>query len=381
MYDFRFFNAPKPNTQNPTSIFVGNVTFEYIVLVKYFFMKKRNYIEEILNVKSREKTIFFESLYFKIEEINTALEKFKKIKGEVPNEIIRYFPITIVSCIQSYFRDIVIKLIDTGEPYVDNISQLNQIQNFKFNIEIIKALKKDRFSIGELVAHLLSCNNLSDFNKYISVLLKIDLLSELSKNYKIENDDLKVNFGEVISSVKNIFELRNIFCHEYAFNNVLIFEEVKIMVRNSILFLYLVNDYISKVLNPKVQEEEIDINAKSEKEYLILNEKVKDLVDAIIKQYNVNDHKGFFNENLFKESITKWREYIFIKVDSECGKLKNSKVKFIYFSLLNLEYKKKIEELEKQYYDLLKIDKKIGVYSNLKQHEFIKNIIQDMVNK
>jgi hypothetical protein len=56
---------------------------------------------------------------------------------EVKNELIRYFSVGLVSCIEGYYRIIVKKLIDYGSPFRDNAHKLDDL---KLNLQSVTKL-------------------------------------------------------------------------------------------------------------------------------------------------------------------------------------------------------------------------------------------------
>jgi hypothetical protein len=144
-------------------------------------------------------------------------------------EIARYIPIGLVACMEGYFRQVYADLINHGSPYKANASKFTDI---KFSIEIAISLENHSLSIGDFVAHLLTTNNLEDINKNISTLIGDDFLEKLkaarqsaiphSYEFRLDSNN-EVYIGEpdynqinsyMIKSVKRMFELRHMFCHE-----------------------------------------------------------------------------------------------------------------------------------------------------------------------
>lgn len=143
-------------------------------------------------------------------------------------EIARYIPIGLVGCIEGYFRKVYVDLIDHGSPYKENAAKLTDI---KFSLETAISLEIHSISIGEFIAHLITTNNLEDINKNISTLIGDDFLEQLktarksaiphsyelplteNNIYCVEPDYDDLN-SDMIMSIKRMFELRHMFCHE-----------------------------------------------------------------------------------------------------------------------------------------------------------------------
>ena len=137
-------------------------------------------------------------------------------------EISRYIPIGLVSCLEGYFRVVYADLLDFGSPYKENASKLET--KFSFNIETIFALERSSVSSGEFVAHMLQTSSLDDINNIMSILTGENFLAQFKKefaNYQknqiqlslfpMDDEDLA---GQVIIDVKRLFELRHRYAHE-----------------------------------------------------------------------------------------------------------------------------------------------------------------------
>lgn len=211
-------------------------------------MGKRNPIQELLAkqnrkipntkrwdlVKNRLNRISLLPKTLKVINNLNNLEKIKELEGfdlinlyyetveyysfDITHEILACIPIGLVSCIECYFRQAYADLINYGAPYKDNASKLKDI---KLNIGTVISLEANSVSIGDFVAHLLTTNNLEDINKNVSTLIDDDFLSCLKscRNKVIrqqslfDRDEKELN-NEMIEVIKQIFELRHIFCHE-----------------------------------------------------------------------------------------------------------------------------------------------------------------------
>jgi hypothetical protein len=219
-------------------------------------MAKRNIIDEILSKKKRlpfaknrrwdlvssrlsriRQTIYLLDMLLEItanQETQTAQELFDELIEltnsqidsskvlDLTDEISRYIPIGLVSCIEGYFRVVYADLLNFGSPYRENASKLDT--KFSFNIEIVFALEKSSVSSGEYVAHMLQTSSLDDINNIMSILSGENFLTEFKKefaNYQknqiqlslfpMDDEDLA---NHVIVDIKRLFELRHMYAHE-----------------------------------------------------------------------------------------------------------------------------------------------------------------------
>lgn len=140
--------------------------------------------------------------------------------GNVVTELERYIPIGLVACMEGYFRSTYASIIDYDGPYKENIAKLDAQP--KFSLEMAIALQKNSLTIGEYVAHQLSTNNIDDVNSNVSALTGRNFLRDFNQLYlKTQKQlllfpDIEDDRGSnVIRLVKDTFELRHIYSHEF----------------------------------------------------------------------------------------------------------------------------------------------------------------------
>jgi hypothetical protein len=197
--------------------------------------KQRNYIEEILSIRGRNlpQAERIEQLTSRVDNLWYALHH---VEGNIPDnapiksELLKYFPIGLVACIEGYFRLVYKGLIDHGPPYRDNVINFKDL---KLTMDSVLAIHSQTISLGEFVAHLLPGNNLDDINRNMSVLMDEDFLERLKRTpIPAEGKEAK-NMSEaeiedfVFSGVKRLFELRHIHCHELATSGVVKGESIE----------------------------------------------------------------------------------------------------------------------------------------------------------
>jgi hypothetical protein len=282
-------------------------------------MRKRNHIEEILSIKSRAESSNRFEFQERIYNIENAINEYLKRDNEFEDEILKYIPITLVSCIESFGRSIIAELIDAGIPFSENVLDFNQSTNIKFDFSIVNAIQKNTISIGDFISHFLPCNNIQDFNSNISVLIKNDLFKEI-KSYKprgiremllADSEKFKSEFPKILNSLNRVFELRHIFCHEYATNIKVERKEVLEIFEHCKLFLNQVNDYISNLLHPNSPITDEEMLKASEQEVEKLSQELENLISKIKEQHKFDEFSFVFQttQKQFDKVINLWKEY------------------------------------------------------------------------
>lgn len=183
--------------------------------------KTRDYVAEIISKRARliPETNRVKQVTSRTLLLGRAFNYIKQIEDNVDykTELLKYFPIGTVACIEAYFRIVYRDLIDFGPPFSDRLVEFKDI---KFNVETVLAIhSKKAISLGEFISHLIPTNNPDDINKNMSYLIGDDFFRRLAINMKVSYGRMGPVAGEdiepyVFNGLKRLYELRNIFCHE-----------------------------------------------------------------------------------------------------------------------------------------------------------------------
>ncbi|RFZ81858.1 DUF1311 domain-containing protein [Mucilaginibacter terrenus] len=280
---------------------------------------KRNIIAEIIDLKQREKRNATHLFELRIQDLKIACDQITTHK--LSNELYKQIPIALVATMESYFYSVVAKIIDHGEPFLSNVAKFNQAKDVKFDFEIVKALNAKDFTIGNFIAHVLSFNNLNDINLNLSILLDVNFLKELKAHRRKSifednnhtSESFITNADSIIKSINRTFELRHIFCHEFAYKYQIDVSEIKDCLVNTELFLKQTSNYIHEALYPGSPETQTDMNIESFEEYCKLDEELEDLFKRI-KEAHQNAFDGI-NVKLFDRMVRYWKRYRDLKGD------------------------------------------------------------------
>ncbi|MEO0986858.1 MAG: hypothetical protein AAFY20_15080 [Cyanobacteria bacterium J06639_14] len=212
------------------------------------------------------------------QEESTEIIEYKKSLKAFPRhaseEIFRYIPIGLVTCIESYFRQVYIDLVNQREDLRQNVKRLFEGgKKISVDIEMLLNIEKERITVGELVEHEMSVNKFRDIEYAIKKLTGTSLQHLLFEEMKINpiinhrlsqpslmvfdeefyekklfriSDNMLVFetkekiWDEMQSSLKSIFDLRHKLVHEAM--PVLVEQELQIIsgaVKQVPLFLFL----------------------------------------------------------------------------------------------------------------------------------------------
>jgi uncharacterized protein YecT (DUF1311 family) len=194
-------------------------------------------ISKIKDVKERIQNLYPSFLITDLESLKIDLTK-----NKIDNEFIKYIPIAIVACYETFFKIIFAEFIDHGEPYLSNTNRLQHERKIEIDYKTIMALHGKKISLGDLFAFSLKYSSFDTIKTNFGIILgeNKELITEL-KNIttfdlydKSKQDDeillIKSKIDEIVKNIYKIYSIRHIYSHE--FNNF-----IKIQPEDAIGFI------------------------------------------------------------------------------------------------------------------------------------------------
>lgn len=318
---------------------------------------KRNLINEITAIKSRSE---FNSLHHysrRLNDIEYAFQENLDYNGDFNKELLKYIPIATVACFEAFFRSVYKELIDFGKPFSDNVVKFNQAQNVKFNFDIVNAIQTKTVTVGEFVSHILPCNNFEDINKNLSLLCSIDFADQIKKfkresisEHVNENSKQFIENGDrIITDIKRTFELRHIYCHEFATNLPIDKDEILRCFNSSKLFLNQVNEFVWDLIYPNAPETQTDMNIQASDEFERSENDLFALISTI-KEAKKENSDFDLNVGLFDKTIEQWKKYRETKAELDASVVEGGTMyPLFYTNSLIATTKEKIESLKNEF--------------------------------
>ncbi len=276
--------------------------------------KKRDIVDEIKSIRSRRMSDFATAeLHLRL----LPLEMSYASRDVSDKELLRYFPIAIVGCMESYFRLVVKQLVDSGEPYLSNARELMQSSNLKF--DVIKALHGKSLTIGDIISHSISISRLEHISSIMDTILSRKFLGDVATIHDRWEVEIKHKEAIPILSepeetyryVSKAFELRHIFCHELSTVYEVESNEINLSFEHSVKFLNASEKYISSILFPNAPLTQSEMNNDSSRSYL---EERKGLDEDL---YNFSLSIGLEEKAKLDEATEAWDGYVSAIVEFE----------------------------------------------------------------
>ena len=102
-------------------------------------------------------------------------------------------PVGIAAAVESYVRDTIRELVDSGSPFVDRVDKLDL--RTKPGIEAMKALHGRRISLGEWVSSLVRVSSVAHLDSHLSALFETTSLRALLEGIRYAREPSPSDFG------------------------------------------------------------------------------------------------------------------------------------------------------------------------------------------
>lgn len=246
-------------------------------------MAKRDHVAEILEIQARtgEKPPYV-GVLLRIRDVKALIDGY----DSPPPEALRYCPVGLVACIESYFRAVIKQLIDSGDPFLQRASKFDRMP---FDFRVVTAIHGRTITLGSLIAHLLPCSNKNDINSSMSVLLDTDFLSNVRevrehwpwKPAKTASAEPVVSDpAAVFSDLDRVFELRHIVCHEFASSVEVSLGEAERFIASVDTFLSAANFLVLKQLFKDLPDTQQERKAYFEKRFKVIADDLRGTIES-----------------------------------------------------------------------------------------------------
>lgn len=233
-----------------------------------------------------------------LDRLRDLEQEFER-RDALSDELMRYFPVAIVACLEGFFREIIRELIDHGPPYSDRI---DEIENSRIDMYALKAIHGRTITVGEFIAHQVS---LSSFDKLLAVMEKL-LGDSFIKRLQTVRTAWSVHlFGEdgappsigdtgsAVAGVKEAFRLRHILAHElataYPIDRATIEDAFNAVSR----FIYATDEMVNQLLYPDEQGAQADLTQAAARRFNAADEELQAVVRQIENELSGKELDSF----------------------------------------------------------------------------------------
>lgn len=257
---------------------------------------KRDVALEILSKKKRAH-FGTELILFRLYSLEDTLKSVESSDGKYDYELYKYFPISLVACLECFFKAAFKEMIDHGPPFFERVGKINNLQTFKLDLKILQSIQGKEITVGEFISHVLPLNNLGDIESTMSALIDGDFLHEL-KLFKIKEErvpllsaqtkalkNFKDNYETVYKNIKTIFELRHMYCHEVPpLREGPNFDKNVIIgcFKSTMDFIFASSEYVTELLHPNYPLKQGEMNEHAKKEHDKADEEMKQIYGRLI---------------------------------------------------------------------------------------------------
>lgn len=249
--------------------------------------KKKSLAENIAEIKERSRSQYASiALSTRLSELDAS---YKKIDSN-NLEVLKYFPVAIVACIEAYFKMAIKEVVDKRKDLIRNATNLVN-SNIKLDAEILISLDENELTLGDLIAHSCSYSKFENVLSSVSTIIGKQFANELVNvqdrfRHLYYDEPLKPILSDAeatFKNVKKIYELRHIICHEIASSHVFDYEEIKDAFEDCVQFLLASDEVIANTIEPNYPRTQAEMNERAIEDLMAVSEKLDNLSNEITK--------------------------------------------------------------------------------------------------
>lgn len=184
-----------------------------IVIERY--MAKHTTIDQILEWKQRRgRSSYGGDLLYQVDEL---ARKWEQINAN--EEFADFIPVRLCTIIEVYVRETVREVVDASPSFLDRAEPL--LKNAKLDFLIAKHLHGQRVTMGDIIAHAVSVNDLEQIIFIYETIMPgyRGALSAVHERWIEDRDNGQKNpiladVEQVLATIKRLFQVRHILTHE-----------------------------------------------------------------------------------------------------------------------------------------------------------------------
>lgn len=271
-------------------------------------------VEQIQEIRSRRYGSDYLIIEFEIDsrlrQLRLALESVKK--NNASDELLRYFPVAAIACLETHFRNSVAQFINAGGSYLEIGIKLTG-DNFGA-LDILLNIEKQTVTIGDIVAYSLPFSSISHLEDTYGKLLgrKFKSLAKEAIDPYLKRQDkpdappiIGDDADEVWRSLVEGFKIRHIIAHETA-SQFRINHETASNILNAVdRIINAMDAIIWETIRKDEPLTQHELNIDAWKKYKRAKAELATTLRVIRNELDSNDRR-----NKFIRTHLRWKKYI-----------------------------------------------------------------------
>ncbi|MCB8819552.1 lysozyme inhibitor LprI family protein [Microvirga rosea] len=264
-------------------------------------MVRPSHVEQIVDWKERRgrSRLGFELIYH-LESLKHHWEK----ASSTVEQFSDFVPMRIATILEVFSRETVRDIIDTGSPYLDRAESL--FKNVKIDFWFATNLHGRRLSLGDIIAHSISVNDITQVTSVLEKLLPgyrealpkvCDRLSVEVKGSQpvpiIDDTDL------MFTTLGRLFEVRHILTHEIPRTAAYETTEINGFLKAAEAFLKATDWYVSQQLRGEVPLTQTEMNIHA-------GDALQAELENLKEKYSKVEALPDINKQLLADCQSKW---------------------------------------------------------------------------
>src|SRR3546814_898927 len=243
----------------------------------------RSAAKEILERKSRGGTQFGRISLSHIRALQHMWEKHSNTSEDFSDLI----PIKMVTLLEVFVRDAIRDIVDSGQTYIERAEKLSK--GARIDLLFAAHLQGQRLSIGDLVSHTISVNNVSSIISSFDALIP-NFTDQLKQSHEKWSEEavnwplppLVKNYDTLIKSLYRLFEVRHIVTHEIPLKRVYAHTEIGDFLEAGATFIEATDWVIISALHGSVPRTQLSMNEDTANQRAALEVEMESILNILL---------------------------------------------------------------------------------------------------
>lgn len=276
--------------------------------------RTRDIIKEIGEIRQRRE--FGSAMAELFMRLWTLEQTFENHKGQ-EGELVRYFPVALIACVEGYFRIAIKDIVDSGEPYFSNAEK--PASATKLDFSMLRAIHGKIITVGELVAHGVQLSRFEHISSALTTILGVDFIKGLETTtdrwaHEVMGKPAAPMLDDparVFADVSRTFELRHIICHEIPSAYDIKAEEVARCFESCVTFLKVSDEFISQTIHPGSPLTQTDMNIAAGTALKETRGELDQLVNELVARLDGKESDAFHkSQDLWNQYCEAWADFV-----------------------------------------------------------------------
>jgi len=241
-------------------------------------------LQNLLAIVSRQGRWGPRSGLYDLEQLVSEFEGLREAKDWIIRQQGERLVVKAVTCMEVFLRSTLAEMIDHGEEFQERAAQLGK--DLKFDFQLIRALQGRSVSLGLILSHSVSLNNVEAVISALTVMVGDSLkerLSSIRDRWEVEvkgnaDEPIIENLDVVLRDVGDVFNIRHIIVHELPHDSPVKVDKIERQIQSCSTFVRAVDAVVQELMFPGSPLTQADMNVFAAQSFQSANKELESML-------------------------------------------------------------------------------------------------------